>query len=82
METAGIHETTYNSIMKCDIDIHKDLCANNVLSDGTTMYFGIADCMQKEITALTPSTMKIKVIFFYSVLYCGLYTCDSSVCFG
>uniref|UniRef100_A0A0E9TJU4 Uncharacterized protein n=1 Tax=Anguilla anguilla TaxID=7936 RepID=A0A0E9TJU4_ANGAN len=64
MESAGIHETTYNSIMKCDIDIRKDLYANNVLSGGTTMYPGIADRMQKEITALAPSTMKIKVTFF------------------
>lgn len=63
MESAGIHETTYNSIMKCDIDIRKDLYANNVLSGGTTMYPGIADRMQKEITALAPSTMKIKVLF-------------------
>lgn len=62
MESAGIHETTYNSIMKCDIDIRKDLYANNVLSGGTTMYPGIADRMQKEITALAPSTMKIKVL--------------------
>jgi actin-related protein len=62
MESAGIHETAYNSIMKCDIDIRKDLYANNVLSGGTTMYPGIADRMQKEITALAPSTMKIKVI--------------------
>ncbi|NXF99172.1 ACTH protein, partial [Sakesphorus luctuosus] len=46
MESAGIHETTYNSIMKCDIDIRKDLYANNVLSGGTTMYPGIADRMQ------------------------------------
>lgn len=61
MESAGIHETTYNSIMKCDIDIRKDLYANNVMSGGTTMYPGIADRMQKEITALAPSTMKIKV---------------------
>merc|ERR1712110_34197 len=30
-----------------------------VLSGGTTMYPGIADRMQKEITALAPSTMKI-----------------------
>nr|UFA46022.1 TNNI2-ACTA1 transcript variant 7 [Sus scrofa] len=59
---AGIHETTYNSIMKCDIDIRKDLYANNVMSGGTTMYPGIADRMQKEITALAPSTMKIKII--------------------
>ncbi len=37
--------------MKCDIDIRKDLYANNVLSGGTTMYPGIADRMQKEITS-------------------------------
>ncbi|KAG8222289.1 hypothetical protein J437_LFUL001831 [Ladona fulva] len=40
----------------------KDLYANTVLSGGTTMYPGIADRMQKEITALAPSTMKIKII--------------------
>lgn len=65
MESAGIHETTYNGIMKCDIDIRKDLYANNVLSGGTTMYPGIGDRMQKEITALAPSTMKIKVMFHF-----------------
>jgi len=43
MESCGIHETTYNSIMKCDVDIRKDLYANTVLSGGTTMYPGIAD---------------------------------------
>merc|ERR1719192_3215561 len=62
MEAAGIHETTYNSIMKCDVDIRKDLYANTVMSGGTTMYPGIADRMQKEITALAPSTIKIKII--------------------
>merc|ERR1712110_1171802 len=54
MESCGIHETVYNSIMKCDVDIRKDLYANTVLSGGTTMYPGIADRMQKEITALPP----------------------------
>merc|ERR1712038_1809693 len=62
MESAGIHETTYNSIMKCDVDIRKDLYANTVLSGGTTMYPGIADRMQKEMTALAPSSMKIKIV--------------------
>jgi actin-related protein len=62
MESAGIHETTYNSIMKCDVDIRKDLYANTVLSGGTTMFPGIADRMQKEISALAPPTMKIKII--------------------
>lgn len=41
METPGIHETTYNSIMRCDMDIRKDLYANTVLSGGSTMFPGI-----------------------------------------
>jgi len=62
MESAGIHETTYNSIMKCDIDIRKDLYANIVLTGGTTMYEGIAERITKEITNLAPPSMKIKVV--------------------
>lgn len=54
MESTGIHETCYNSIMKCDIDIRKDLYANLVLSGGTSMYAGIADRMQKELSSLAP----------------------------
>jgi actin-related protein len=38
MEAAGIHETTYNSIMKCDVDIRKDLYSNVVLSGGYVAY--------------------------------------------
>jgi len=62
MEAVGIHETCYNSIMKSDLDIRKDLYANIVLSGGTTMFPGIADRMQKEISQLAPPTMKIKII--------------------
>ncbi|KAJ1096518.1 hypothetical protein NDU88_001656 [Pleurodeles waltl] len=62
MEVSGIHETTFISIKKCDLDIRKDLFANIVLSGGTTMYPGMADRMQMEITSLSPSTMKIKII--------------------
>eukprot|EP00270_Netrium_digitus_P004711 TRINITY_DN15_c0_g1_i3.p1 TRINITY_DN15_c0_g1~~TRINITY_DN15_c0_g1_i3.p1 ORF type:complete len:378 (-),score=58.13 TRINITY_DN15_c0_g1_i3:443-1576(-) len=62
MESSGIHETTYNCIMKCDVDIRKDLYGNIVLSGGSTMFPGIADRMTKEITALAPPTMKIKVV--------------------
>lgn len=53
---------TDNSIMKCDLDIRKDLYGNIVMSGGTTMYAGISDRMQKEITALAPSSMKVKIV--------------------
>ena len=61
-EAQGIHDTTFQSIMKCDVDIRKDLYSNVVLSGGTTMFPGIGERMTKELTALAPSTMKIKVV--------------------
>ncbi|KAI8868353.1 actin related protein 1 [Ramicandelaber brevisporus] len=61
-EAAGIHETIHQSITKCDADIHRDLYGNIVLAGGSTMYAGIADRMQKEITTLAPSTMKVRTV--------------------
>jgi len=61
-EFAGVHQTTFDSIMKCDVDIRKDLYGNIVLSGGTTMFEGIAERMEKEIKALAPQSMKIKIV--------------------
>lgn len=62
MEAPGIHETAFNSIMRCDVDIRKDLYGNIVMSGGSTLFPGIADRMTKEVTALAPPSMKIKVV--------------------
>ncbi|GMI35756.1 hypothetical protein TrRE_jg13086 [Triparma retinervis] len=61
-EANGIHECTFQTIMKCDLDIRKDLYANIVLSGGTTMFPGIAERMTKELVALAPSSMKVKIV--------------------
>ncbi|OIT20878.1 actin-7 [Nicotiana attenuata] len=61
-DTTGIHEKIYNSIMRCVVDIRKNLFTNIVLSGGSTMFPGIAERTSKEITALAPSNTKIKVI--------------------
>jgi actin-related protein len=61
-EDPGIHELTYKSIMKCDMDVRKDLYANIVMSGGTTMFPGIPERLSKEVVALAPGSMKIKVV--------------------
>merc|ERR1712173_392293 len=48
MESEGVHKLTFSSIMKCDVDIRRDLYGNIVMSGGTTMFPGIADRMKKE----------------------------------
>lgn len=62
LEAVGIDQTTYNSIIRCDVDVRKELYGNIVMSGGTTLFPGIAERMQKEITALAPSSMKVKII--------------------
>jgi len=61
-EAAGIHQLTYDSIMKCDVDIRRDLYTNIVLSGGTTMFPEIDNRLQKEITALAPASIKVKIV--------------------
>ena len=61
-ESDGVHNTTYRSIMCCEVDIRKDLYSNIVLSGGTTMFDGIEARMQKEISALAPNSIKVKVV--------------------
>jgi len=61
-ENEGVHGLTYSSIMKCDIDIRKDLYGNIVLSGGSTMFQGIDQRMQKEIEAKAPQSMKVKIV--------------------
>jgi len=61
-EQGGIHQLTFDSIMKCDVDIRRDLYTNTVLSGGTTMFNGIDKRLQKEMTALAPAAVKVKIV--------------------
>jgi actin-related protein len=62
MEMCGVQDSTYISIMECDMYMHKALYANIILSGGNTMFPGFADRLHKEITALVPPTMKVKIV--------------------
>jgi len=62
LEIPGIHELTFQSITKCDIDVRKDLYGNICLSGGTTMFNGLPERLNKEMVALAPSSMKIKIV--------------------
>ncbi|KAJ5075151.1 actin [Anaeramoeba ignava] len=62
MEQKGVHQITYNSILKCDNDIRKDLYANIVLSGGSTMFPGIEERIQREINQLAPPDIDVRVI--------------------
>jgi actin len=58
----GIDQTLFNSIQKCDIDQRKELWENIVLTSGTTMFQGLPERIEKEMTRRAPAGMKVKVI--------------------
>ncbi|KAJ7822506.1 actin 1 [Mycena olivaceomarginata] len=61
LNAIGIHEMAFTAISKCDLDIRSDLYRAVVLSGGTSMLLGIGARMQRELAALAPAGMKIKV---------------------
>lgn len=62
MESLGVHESVFNSIVKCDVDVRKDLFMNIVLSGGTTLYNGMARRLKVDVSRLAPEHMNVNVI--------------------
>ncbi|WAQ97370.1 ACT1-like protein [Mya arenaria] len=62
MEMPGLHESVYNSIVKCDVDLRKDLYANILLSGGSTVFTDIAARMLHEVSCIASRGTKVKVI--------------------
>jgi actin-related protein len=62
LEYIGVHESAYQSIMKCDVDVRKDLFSHVVLSGGNTMFGGMAERVRKELSTLAPPSMNVHVV--------------------
>ena len=60
----GIDKLTYDSIMKCDVDIKRDVCRNTVLSGGTTIH------LIKEMTVLPQASIKVKYSSTRKKIWC------------
>jgi len=59
IESPGIHEAAYQSIMKCDADIRKKLFKNIVLSGGTGQLPGLVERLQQELGLVWNSDVKV-----------------------
>lgn len=62
IDTAGIHKQIYECIQKADVDLRKELYENITLSGGTTMFEGFTERLSKEMSALVPPSMKIRIL--------------------
>lgn len=62
LDIPGIHKSIHQAIQKSDVDLRRDLYQNITLSGGTTMYEFLQERLNKEITALVPESVKVKII--------------------
>jgi len=61
LEYPGVHETVYNAIQKCDLDLRKDLYQQIVLSGGSTLHRGFGERLLAELRRLVPRECKLKI---------------------
>jgi len=61
-ELPGMHHATFSCIQACDVDLRRDLYKNIVLSGGNTMFPGIDVRLTKELKALAPQKIDVKVV--------------------
>jgi actin beta/gamma 1 len=76
----GMHQLCSKSITDCDLDVRTDLYGNIILSGGTTLYEGLPDRLEKEVSALCPKAGDVKIIAsadrYYSVWSGGSIQCS------
>ena len=58
MTCSSIQEATYTAIMKCNMDVRKDLWRNIVLSGSNTLMPGFVDRFKTELMALAPKKLQ------------------------
>jgi len=62
VEMPGVHELVYKAIMESQIDIRREFFTDIILAGGTTNMKGFPGRLKKEMTALVPASVKIKLI--------------------
>lgn len=61
-EFLGYHQMVNNAISQADLEIKKELYSNIFLCGGNTLFTGIPERFQKQITNTNKQTFKIKII--------------------
>lgn len=62
LDTKGIHELLFDSIMKCDEYLRPNMCNNILLSGGNMKYDGMKDRLEYELLNIAQEGTKINII--------------------
>jgi actin-related protein len=60
-ESIGLHQMAFGSIMKCDVDLRRDMFANVVLAGGSSLFGGMDVRLQKELVAMASADSHVRV---------------------
>eukprot|EP00009_Paramoeba_aestuarina_P003775 CAMPEP_0201515058 /NCGR_PEP_ID=MMETSP0161_2-20130828/6724_1 /ASSEMBLY_ACC=CAM_ASM_000251 /TAXON_ID=180227 /ORGANISM="Neoparamoeba aestuarina, Strain SoJaBio B1-5/56/2" /LENGTH=379 /DNA_ID=CAMNT_0047911773 /DNA_START=60 /DNA_END=1196 /DNA_ORIENTATION=+ len=60
-EAPSFHTLVDLSIMKCDMEIRREMYSSILFAGGNTLFPGLGDRMQKELSDLAPSSTRIRV---------------------
>lgn len=61
-EEEGAHKVLFNCIMRCDVDIRRDLYRNIVLSGGNSLFAGFRSRLRAELAELAPASVVVDMI--------------------
>lgn len=60
-EFDGLDKTIYDVIMNCNYDIRNDLFSNIVLTGGSSLFNGLVERLENELSILAPPTLKVRI---------------------
>lgn len=58
----GLHKALFGAVMASEIDLRRNLFSNIVLSGGTAAMEGLSERLLKELRALAPRSMKVRIV--------------------
>jgi actin-related protein len=61
-ELPPLHEALYEAIIQSDVDYHKELFNNIILSGGNTLFPGMKERLTKELKKMVPESINVKII--------------------
>ncbi|KAM6099851.1 LOW QUALITY PROTEIN: actin-like [Theristicus caerulescens] len=61
VEAPGVHKMIFNSIMKCDINMCRNLYGYNLLSDGSMLFPGLEERIPKDMKLQVPAGMFVRI---------------------
>jgi actin-related protein len=60
-EINSLHEKVIEAISLCDMNLHKELYSNIILSGGSSKFPGFKERLEREISKLVPNSMEVSI---------------------